>query len=58
MTLFVNATLTLKEIEIFNDLLTLSLRLMFLFVIVVNVVIASSVIIRFLSSSSLLVLIA
>jgi len=58
MTLFVNVALAPKEVEIFNNLFTLSLRFMLLFVIVVNVVATFSVITRFLSSSSLLVFIA
>jgi len=58
MTLFVDATLTLKEIEIFNNLLTSNLRLMLLSIIVVNVVATLNVMTRFLNSSSLFILIA
>jgi len=58
MTLFVDVALALKEIEIFNNLLIFSLRLMLLFAIVVNVVTTSSVMTRFLSLFSLSILIA
>ncbi len=46
--------LIFKEIEIFNNLFTLNLHLILLFIIIVNVVATSSVITRFLSLSLLL----
>ncbi len=56
--LFVNTTLTFKEIEIFNNLFLISLCLIFLFAIVIDIVTTSSIIIRFLSLFLLFILIA
>jgi len=58
MTLFIDATSMSKNVTISVNLLTSSLRLMFLFIAVVNVATTSSIITKFLNFSSLLVLIA